>query len=385
MSRAQAGKLDSAYGITVHRSIVEIPANEWDAILSPDSLIRTHRFFKAIEESALEEFTLFYIVARRDGAIVAHCCAYHFEQDLALFQKGFTRKLVETVQKVYPSFLKVPLMECGIPVALGTSFSVREGVDRSEAIKLLVSKLEDISRQFRVRVFNIREFSPDDVGGVSCLEDLRYFRTRNLPDTFLVHDFNSVKDYFAAMRSKYRNKIKAIERKAAPLSVEVREKFEEIAGELLALYLQVYDRAKEMKRERLTEEFFRSMSRNLGGKARVILLREGERAVGFSFVLVDDDTLRNEYIGMDYEKNRQYRIYHNLLLQTVRHGIELGKKRIELGITTYTPKKEIGARLSPLHMYMKHTNPVLNRIVPPLFRYIFPRQDFTAKNIFSGT
>lgn len=384
MKEARAEEFDSAKSITVHRSVNEVPADEWDALLPRDSLIRTHRFFKAIEESALDEFTPFYIVAREKGEITAHCCVYYFEQDLALFQKGVNRRAVEIVRKVFPSFLKVPLMECGIPVALGSSFSFREGGNRAEAVKLLVSKMEEISRRFRVRVFNIREFSPDIVDNFSSLEDLGYFRTRNLPDTFLVHDFESIGDYFGSMRSKYRNKIKAIERKAAPLIVEVREKFEDIAGELLPLYLQVYGRAKEMKRERLTEEFFRSMSRNLGGKARVILLREGERAVGFSFVLVDDDTLRNEYMGMDYERNRRYRIYHNLLLQTVRYGIELGKKRIELGITTYTPKKEIGARLSPLHMYMKHTNPLLNRIVPPLFKYIFPRQDFTPKNVFSG-
>ncbi|MDP8246715.1 MAG: GNAT family N-acetyltransferase [Candidatus Tritonobacter lacicola] len=371
--------------ITVHRSVTEIPEAEWDSILPRDSLIKTHRFFKAVEESGLDEFDLFYVLARRNGDVAAHCCVYYVEQDLTLFQKGAWMRLVEAIRKIFPSFAKVHMMECGIPVALGTSITVKAGENGNEAVKLLISKMEELSRRFRVKVFNIREFCPASVENYRAIEDLSYFQTQNLPDTFIEHDFVSPEEYFRSLRSKYRNKIKAIERKASPLTVEVRERFDDIADQLLDLYLQVYDRAKEMKREKLTRDFFVSMSRNLGGEARVILMKEGRRPVGFSFVLVDDDTLRNEYIGLDYESNRKYRIYHNLLLHTIRYGIELGKKKIELGITTYTPKKELGARLSPLYMYMKHTNPIMNKIVPRLFKYVFPKQDFTSKNVFSGS
>ena len=48
---------------------------------------------------------------------------------------------------------------------------------------------------------------------------------------------------------------------------------------------------------------------------------------------------------------------------------------IELGITTLAPKKEMGASVVPLNMYMKHTTPALSSITPRAFDMMTPKDN----------
>ena len=70
------------------------------------------------------------------------------------------------------------------------------------------------------------------------------------------------------------------------------------------------------------------------------------------------------------------------MYQIIDFAIQKRFLDVNLGITTIIPKLDVGAVVLPLHMYMKHMNPVLNRIVPSLFRAITPQGDIAHRSVF---
>ncbi len=60
----------------------------------------------------------------------------------------------------------------------------------------------------------------------------------------------------------------------------------------------------------------------------------------------------------------------------------MNKRNIEMGVTTYLIKKNMGAKVIPLYMYMKHTNKFLSKIITNLFRIMNPKIKNTTKKIF---
>ena len=59
-----------------------------------------------------------------------------------------------------------------------------------------------------------------------------------------------------------------------------------------------------------------------------------------------------------------------------------GKKEIDLGITTYTPKIEVGAEMYILYAYLKHTNFLLNLMIPNIFILLSQKVKKRMNNVF---
>ena len=151
--------------------------------------------------------------------------------------------------------------------------------------------------------------------------------------------------------------------------------------ELKKLYDNVYDHAKEIKRERLQESIFQNLSKYLGDDAVIIKAVKDERIIGYILLIFNGKTLMVKFPGLDYDYNKAYFVYFNLFYKSIELAIETGMDYIDLGITTLDPKKDMGAGIVPLNMYMRHSNPVFNKLMPILYDKITP-QDTESRNVF---
>jgi len=82
--------------------------------------------------------------------------------------------------------------------------------------------------------------------------------------------------------------------------------------ELKKLYDNVYDHAKEIKRERLSESFFQNLSKYLGEKAVIISAVKDQKLIGYMLLLKSGKTLISKFPGLDYNCNKEYYTYFNL-------------------------------------------------------------------------
>lgn len=370
--------------IEVHNTIEAVSPHAWDEVAGADAVIRTHGFLLAVERSQINDCRYWYVTAWDGDRLVAHCSFFSISFFLDIFAEGAVARAFGAVRRVFPGFLRLRLMECGSPVALGHMFSIRPECAAADVLPQFIAAIEATARAEGIAMLVTRDFTPEQMGEFEAFKTRGYGVVDNLPDCVLENRWATFDDYLASMRSEYRYKIRkriGVAQKAG-IRAEVRGDFADLAPRLRALWHNTFQRSREYQREILTETYFEQMDRCLGDQSCVVLLKKGDEIVAFALVLLDARTLRFIYTGLDYEHNREDCLFFMLLYEVVRLGIERGRPLMELGFTTYPPKMDVGAQLQPLRMWMKHSRRSLSPAVVALFRATTPAQKVTARKVF---
>ena len=368
----------------VHDSITDLDAPEWDSIVGDNRFICRHAYLAAVEASAINECRYWYPAVYRAGRIVAHTCVYSITSELDTFAQGWAASLVRRVRTRWPRFLTFRSLECGTPVATGNTISFGADVDRPAAFLGLLAAIEELAAAEGIHGLLFRDFREQELGLYDLLLGRGYTRTPNLPGCRLELRWRDFDEYLGALRHPYRHRIMKHARKLDPeeVTAELVTEFGHLAPDLQRLWQNVYDRAAEYRRERLTEAFFRNMDQTLGPRSAVLLLKQGERPVAFALLLFEEQAVLWLFCGLDYSCNERYSLYFNLLSEIVRLGLARDARAVDLGITTLTAKKAMGGRVVPLHIYMKHTQPVWNWLAPRLFRMMTPEDATPGRRVF---
>jgi len=306
-------------------------------------------------------------------------------KDREAYAGGLLKKIIIMVRRIWKRFLILRSVECGTPVALGSTISVRDDADRETVLEKIIQQTEQIADELGVKVILFRDYFKEELPLMKQLERRGYMLIENLPGAHFSVRWNKFSDYLKEMRSEYRRRIeKRIRVFQSGIVMEEIKNFSEMSAILVKLWKNTYDRAKEYRREVLTEEFFVNMDQSLGNRSSVIVAKSVDKIVGFSLLLRDEDTLITLFCGLDYSESESFYIYFNLFYETIRIAIKEGMKKIDLGITTLLPKIELGGEIVHLYMYMKHMNPLLNKFVPRAFSFMTPRQKLIPQRIFKS-
>jgi predicted N-acyltransferase len=372
--------------VKVYNSITEIEETKWDKIVGRNRIICTHRFLEAVEKSNINDCKYFYPVVYDNNKIIAHACAYTISMEFDIFSKGMVKKIIIFIRKFWKNFLTLRFIECGTPVALGNIISFAENINKQLVLSYLINKIENIAKKEKIGIIVLRDFYENETYFFDNLISKRYKKINNLPNTILMVKWNSFNEYLNDLRSHYRYKIiKNIKiAHGKGLTIEVCDKFSNLAEQLQNLWHNVYENAKEYRREILTKEFFINMDTFLEKKSKVILLKKDLKIVGYALLVSDENTLRFMFSGINYDYNTEYFIYFNSLYYIINQAINEEKKEIDLGLTTYVPKMNIGAEVVNLHMYLKHLNILLNPILTNLYKIISPKIKIKTANVFKN-
>ena len=136
------------------------------------------------------------------------------------------------------------------------------------------------------------------------------------------------------------------------------------------LYSATHARAKTTF-GKLTKDFF-LMSSPI---SVYILLFSEERLIGFAQIMRKADSAVASFMGMDYSVNEQVGLYFLIVMRIMDAAEGLGLKTIELGETSYTFKKRIGASLAPTWIYYRHQNWIANWVLGKLAPLLEPSAD----------
>lgn len=332
----------------------------------------SHAFLRIVEEAGINDCRFHYLTFRTPaGELVAHVPAYTIETDLLIFATGLLRRGVDRARATFPRLLKPSILECGCPVGLGSPLSLGRGVDFAGLAGQLGEALEALAADLGVRLLVMRDFREEELPVVAPLVARGYHPIQNLPVAELAVRWPSFDAYTAAMRSRYRSKLARHMRmaEAAGLRVEVWDDFAGLAERLARQWRNVYDHAKEYTRERLNPAFYRGLAGSLGGACRLVAVLRGDELVAHAPVLRDGHVLRWLFFGRE-EPNVRDSAYFLTIREVVRLAIETGMKEVEMGVTTYTAKGEMGARMVPHWMLLRYRGPVWGTILPRLHRLL---------------
>jgi predicted N-acyltransferase len=346
-------------------SISEIPKAQWNQLLNDRSCTFSHEFWTLIEESDLNDFSYRHVLFLDENDQAVGCTTFFLvTTDIAIFAPPTLRALLERIRRFFPNFLKLGMVECGSPIILNSPPLISvAGIDPRKLIKPLADQLLRTARQEGKFLIVVRDFEPDAEELLPSFTELGYHTVDSLPNTYLDIRWQSIEEYRADLKSYYRSKLNNHLRRNAGLDVrhELVNDFADKADELCAQWLVVHSKASEFKREVLTPKFYREFSATMGEHSKALYFYRGNKFVGHVLLLHDGDLLRWLYFGRKEAANDSLYIYVGHAV--VETAIMLGAKRLEMGLTTYAIKQDLGGRLTSMKFSIRATSRLINPFV----------------------
>lgn len=344
-------------------------------------------FWEIIEQAGLNDLRCRHVLFSDEaGRACGLASFYTITTDIAIFAPRWLRGLLALIRRRCPDFLKMHMLECGTPITLNSPpFIVAEGVPAPAVIAALHAVLHDSARAAGQWVIVLRDFEANAAALRADLQARGYHWVRGLPNTYLEIRWPTLDAYLASLQSYYRSKLLRHLRRSRQAGIrhELCEDFAAQAQLLCRQWLVVHHSAEEFQREVLTPAFYHEFALRLGNRSKVLLFYRGAELIGHALLLLDGELLRWLYFGRTARGNDSLYIYAGHAV--IDTAIRLGAKRLELGLTTYPVKQDLGARAEPISFALRSPwpliNPLLGLIYPLLNRVPSPRDKRVFKTM----
>lgn len=368
----------------IFSTIRDVPQEHWDGLLNNRSCAFSREFWKVIEDSGLNDFQYKHVIFYdEDDRPVALTSFYSITTDLAIFARNRLRSTLGAIRKIFPNFLKLRMLECGTPLTVSSPpIAMAEGFSVQKIIPALHNLLLNTARTEKQFMIVVRDFEANAGTLQNDLRQFGYHWVENLPNTYLDIKWSTPEAYLDSLKSYYRSKLLRHLRKNADQSIrhELIDDFAPMAEILCSQWLVVHRQADELQREVLTPAFYRKFSDRMGSRSKVLLFYKQDELVGHALLLMDGDMLRWLYFGRKKAGNDSLYLYVGYTV--IETAIRLGAKRLELGLTTYSIKQDLGAQVKPSNLALlspyRLANPIVG-LVYPLLNHL-PR--IQNKNVF---
>ncbi len=349
----------------LYTSIEQVPREDWNALAQPHSEAMSWEFWRIVERAGLNDFRYFHVLLRDPtGRVMALGSFYSVTTDIAIFAPAPLRALLGLVRRLWPGFFKLRMLEWGTPITIVSPPYARvDEVEDAEVIQAMHRLMRQTARRQGQLLMLARDFEPPQESLRAPCARLGYHWIPSLPNTYLRVRWRSPEEYLGSMRSYYRSKVlKHLKRnlEAGVRHQRVRD-FAHLADTLCAQWMVVHENASEFQREVLTPRFYRLLSEDMGGKAQVLLFHRGEQLVAHALLLLDGPMLRWLYVGRELAANDSLYLY--VAYSVVCAAIELGAERLEMGLTTYAIKQDLGAEVTPIRIALRASWGLINPFV----------------------
>ena len=334
---------------------------------------KDHRFYEIVADTLGNNFEHHYLLLEDRAGKVRGIQPVFFVQQNLVEGIPALRTALERIRKRFPHFLTMRLLMVGNAAGEG-HLSVCAPGDEEWVANALYQVLEIYGRQAKASLVVFKDFPATYRGLLWKFSANDFTRIPSMPMTELLLDYHDFDHYLstlgASTRKDLRRKFRRIAA-AAPITVEVVTDLTPHVDEVYPFYLQVHERSP-LKFERLTKEFLSELGRRMPDRVRFFIWRQDGKAIAFSVALVHDDTIYDDYLGLDYRVALDLHLYFYTLRDILSWSLEQGLKRYRSSPLNYQPKLHLGCDLYPLDLYVRHTNPVLNKIFRPILKLLEP-------------
>jgi predicted N-acyltransferase len=400
LSRLQRAREDlelrqrpSRFSFALSDSIAFVRPADWNHVVTPDHVWLRPEYLEGLEAAQPPGMSFRYAMVYAGRRPVAAAALQLFDvslEDVGARQgrkpddslRGRMEALARRVGDAMGPAAGARLLVAGNAWASGEhAIAIAADVAPAEVMHALADATYRIRRAEKlhgtVASVLVKDFYAPRQSEAAELERFGYHRFEVDPNMIVAIDpaWETFDGYLKAMTSKYRKRAKDARKQGA--SVQRRRLGpDEVAArseELYALYLAVHERA-----------FFRiadpgpgylpHLAERLHDRAHVDVYEVDGSCIGFRFALAAGPDLEAHMVGLDYAVNERFALYQNMLYDFVEAAIEAKCRRIVMGRTALEMKSAIGAHAAPMACWMRHSNPVGNRLIAPLVAQLEPSQ-----------
>lgn len=355
--------------------INDIPRPDWDHLFGKE-LIEGYGYHRTLQESNLKEFSFYYLLVRRSNVIVAIIPFFTTIFSFSTTIQGGLEKLILKVQKIFPGFLKTPILFAGNPTCEELYLGISEDENKEALLKVVLDNLYSFCKDKKIGTMLFYNLTRRHSWLACSLSKAGFRKMEGFPNTELEIKAASLEDFINKLgkstRKGLRRKLRdSLER--VTLRTEIRDNISGIENRIYELYLNNLTDG-DVYFETLTPEFFRDICRNTNGTARFFVTYAGDKIVAFNLLLITGGRAIDKFVGFDREVSHRYNLYYATFTHNISYCIKNGLRFYQMGVTDYEPKVRLGSRLIPLYIYARFLNPLLNLFAGIVIKLIEPRK-----------
>ena len=251
-------------------------------------------------------------------------------------------------------------MSCHLPMFAYPGIILAQDAPVADLLPVLAAELTKIQRTEHSQLLSI---NPLIVEKETRLTQWPSFTpTHIVADAILDIAWDSYDDYQMWLPGKKRAEIRRVRNRAADAGVEVVEcplqETDSVRIEQLIREVRESHGSPYPFNPGLVQQTAALLNHN--DYAHLVAIQKGD-IIGTLTLFFSGGVMLVRWAGLEYERTRDSYAYHLLMSETVRVAIDRGAKQLKLGGTSFTLKKQLGARLEARTALLKLRNPVLNQ------------------------
>lgn len=270
------------------------------------------------------------------------------------------------------------------------AYIINNSITENEALAVLKNALSEIEGIYKkqgvkISLLAVKDFNDTEIPDYEATGFKGYFKFCTQPNMIFTISQNwaSVDDYLAALSTKYRTQYKRARKKAE--GIEKRKlTLEEITAKrqrIYELYLTVARNAV-FNTFFLPENHFEVMKQELADNFLFYGYFLDGQLIGFSTLIKNNSDMDTYFLGYDEKVQKEKLLYLNMLYDMVAYAIKKGFKHVVFARSAMEIKSSVGAKAEQVYGIIKHTNPLINMFMKPLFNYIEPKTEWKERSPF---
>ncbi len=372
-------------------------STEWDTVIR-DDIFMSSAYLELLQRCPPHNYTFRYAVIY-DGVEVAGAIYFQIRPlnlsesfDVHTHSTSIWARIRTAIVKWGVSLVNHEFLVCGNVLLTGEhGFKFRPGISESDQHRIVEASIEHIRTLVRtedrknIRSVLLKDFYTDPSSRTNTFRSPHYavFKVQPVMVLNIKKEWRTFDDYLAAVRSKYRVKIKKGMKKAH--LVETREMtLEEMEG-LETYMFELYKGTSERAMFNLFElhpSYFTELKRTFPDRVRVHGMYLEGQLLGFYTLIQTNHGGEAHFLGYDIEKNPEFELYFNMLKSLVERAIELGFDKLGLSRTALEIKSFFGAEPHQLELHLRYANPLVNRMLPFILSKSVPKKEWIQRHPF---
>ena len=333
-----------------------MPEGLWDTFAPA---VEGRWWYETLEASHLEDqFRFFYAIVEDAGRPVALAPLFLADVPMDLVVPEAVMPWLRMLGRVFPGVLAQRTLFVGSPCSDEGTIGLVPGANLERVLTALAAEQGRLAKALGAWMLVWKDLPAAFAERVRPIaQSAGFFATDSYPGTEIVFVSADKEDYFRRMKPSHRQQLRkklrrSLERTNLDQSVIINPE-PAVLDEIFSLFMQTYMQA-ETRFEKLGPAFFDAAAASK--PARFILLRDRDdgRLVAFMLVYDLDETVINKFIGIDYDRPREWMLYFRLNDAAVDFALSRGARRLQSGQTGYRVKIELGHQLIPLVNYARH-------------------------------
>jgi len=373
--------------VELYRNMETVP-EIWDQLAPRQNLFLQRTYLELLEKFPPLEmqfaYLLFYQQKRPVGIAIAQIQLFRANQNIQeeKEQAGLLGRIGNFVKDKVAEKISFYTLVCGNLLLTGEhGFYFSPQINTANTIDLLYSGLNAAlpkldEQGIEVSAILIKEIADENKKEVGSVLGQYYQEFTMQPNMVFELDPNwrTFQDYIDCLSSKYRVRMKRGFKKGAPIRKENLDLAALIANKkrIHELYLGVANNS-DFNSAELHEDYFLELKRAFPDQFQLTGYYIDDQLIGYYTTIKNYKELEAHFLGFDYEQNRIYQTYLNILYDITRDGISEGVEKIIFARTALEIKSSIGAEPQEMYFYARHRSKFSNRLLNYMVDYLQPK------------